>query len=261
MLGRFATRGKVNLMGIVRTPGGWLDLMVATLFINILSLAMPLTLLQVYDRIIPNNASGTLAMLILGVASALLLEALLRLGRSWVSGWMGARFDHLAGCMAMERLLHSGVPDFERQGSGVHLERLNALGTLREFYAGQAILALVDLPFAVLFLAVIAYLGTWLVFVPLGLLVVFVLTALYVGKRLRGSLEDRIMSDERRFNFIIEVLGAVHTVKGLAMEEQMLRRYERLQETSAEANFEVAKDSAKALSVGAFFSRAIAESW
>ena len=65
-----------NVLGkIAYTPGGIFDLILASLFINILALAMPLTLLQVYDRIIPNTAEGTLIMLIIGVGSALLLES------------------------------------------------------------------------------------------------------------------------------------------------------------------------------------------
>ncbi|MDA8637888.1 hypothetical protein N9L49_04660 [Rhodospirillales bacterium] len=126
-----------NVLGkIAYTPGGVFDLVLASLFINILALAMPLTLLQVYDRIIPNSAEGTLIMLIIGVGSALLLEAGLRQGRSYVSGWMGARFEHLAGVAAVERLINVSIIDYERQGSGVHLERFNALGPLKEFYAG-----------------------------------------------------------------------------------------------------------------------------
>ncbi len=144
-------------------PGGAFDLVLSSTFVNILALAMPLVLLQVYDRIIPNTALETLILLIGGVGTAFLLEALLRMGRSYVSGWMGARFEHLAGCSAMERLLSANIVDFERQGSGVHLERMNSLATLKEFYAGQAIQALCDLPFAILYLGALAYLAGSLV--------------------------------------------------------------------------------------------------
>lgn len=247
-----------NVLGkIAYTPGGIFDLILASLFINVLALAMPLTLLQVYDRIIPNTAEGTLIMLIIGVGTALLLEAGLRQGRSYVSGWMGARFEHLAGVAAVERLINVSIIDYERQGSGVHLERFNALGPLKEFYAGQAILALCDLPFAVLFLAAMFYLAGQLVLVPIALIIIFSITALIVGRKLRDALESRMNADDRRYSFIIEVLGGIHTVKGLAMEDQMIRRYERLQETCAAAEYNVALHSSSASSTGALFSQLV----
>ena len=125
---RAAKPQRADLGSFAYTPGGIFDLILASVFINILALAMPLTLLQVYDRIIPNSAEGTLIMLIIGVGTALLLEACLRQGRSYVSGWMGARFEHLAGVAAVERLLNVSIIDYERQGSGVHLERFKLIG-------------------------------------------------------------------------------------------------------------------------------------
>lgn len=144
-------------------PGGMFDLVLASTFINVLALALPLTLLQVYDRIIPNDAQETLSLLVIGVGVALAFDAILKLARSYVSGWMAARFEHLAGCNAIERLMRSPIVDYERQGAGVHLERMNALGVLKDFYAGQAVLAVCDLPFAVIYLAAVYYLAGHLV--------------------------------------------------------------------------------------------------
>jgi len=234
-------------------PGGMFDLVLASVFINVLSLALPL--LQVYDRIIPNDSRSTLVLLIAGVGTALVLEVLLRIGRAYVSGWMGARFEHMAGCAVVERLLNSAINDFERDGTGVHLERLNALAMLKEFYSGQAILVLCDLPFAVIFLGVIAYLADELVLVPVVLIVLFAITALITGRLLRNALAARMTADDRRFNFIIEVLGGIHTVKSMAMENQMLRRYERLQETCAGTDLNVAFRSSSAVTVGTLFSQ------
>ncbi len=132
---------------------------------------------------------------------------------------------------------------------------MNALNVLKEFYAGQAVLAVCDLPFAFIYLAAIYYLAQHLVFVPIVLIIAFFIVAAIVGKKLKKSLEGRMMADDRRYNFIIEVLGGIHTIKGLAMEEQMLRRYERLQETCAGAERDVSLNSASAIGVGAIFSQ------
>jgi ATP-binding cassette, subfamily C, bacterial LapB len=249
--------GSKDLKASAYMSGGNFDLFLASVFINILSLAMPLTLLQVYDRILPNSAEGTLILLVVGIGIALIFEAFLRMGRSYVSGWMGARFDHLAGTAAIERFLGVSILEFDKQGAGQHLERYNALNELKEYYAGQALLAIWDFPFALIYLGAMAFLAGWLFFVPVVLIILFATTAYVIGGKLRDALSNRMGADDRRFSFIIEVLGSIHTVKGLAMEEQMIRRYERLQETSAEAEHGVALRSSYAQSSGAFFSQLV----
>jgi ATP-binding cassette subfamily C protein LapB len=231
------------------------DLALVSLFLNVLGLAMPMSLLQVYDRILPNKSTGTMVLLLLGVLGALLLESILNFCRSWVTGWVGARFEHRAGCEAMQRLVMTGIHHFEKEGSGVHLERINSLGTVREFYAGQALLTVLDLPFALLYLGLVYMMGGALVLVPLVLLGAFGFAAMRVGLTLRDAIQKRITADDRRFNFIIEVLGGIHSVKAMSMEAQMVRRYERLQEACAEGYHRVALKSANALGVSSFFSQ------
>ncbi|MRG73557.1 ATP-binding cassette domain-containing protein [Alphaproteobacteria bacterium HT1-32] len=235
--------------------GSLLDLFFASITINILALALPLALLQVYDRILPNEAESTLLLLMLGIGAAVVLEGFLKLGRTYISGWAGAKFEHLAGVSAVERLLMTNLADFEQEGSGVHLERLGSLNTLKDFYSGQAFLTIWDVPFAILFLGLIAYLAGWLVAVPVVVLVVFVLFAVFFGKRLKKAVQERMTADDRRYNFIIEVLAGIHTVKSMAMESQMLRRYERLQESCAVADGAVAMDSTNSQSLGTVFSQ------
>lgn len=247
--------GDSKLGAVALSPGTTFDLFISTLFINLLGLALPLMLLQVYDRIVPNPAERTLVLLVLGVGVAFILEAFLRTCRSYVTGWMGARFEHKIGCRIADRFLSANITDFEKDGPGVQLERMNSVSTLREFYSGQALLILCDLPFVLIFLAIIAYLAGYLILVPIVLIVLFGAAAIHVGLTLRESLSERTTADTRRFNFIIEVLGGIHTVKSMAMEEQMVRRYERLQETCAEANRKTVLQSVIALSTGSLFSQ------
>jgi len=242
--------GRLRLSAIATMPGGVFDIAVASLFLNILALAMPLALMRIFDHVIPERDAAATFWLAVGVASALILEALLRIGRAYVGGWMGARFEHLTGCGAVERLLGAAITDFEKRGAGAYLERLNALKPLRELYGARAIGAVADLPFVLLFLGVIAYLAGTLVLVPIALIALFCLAALAVGK-LRSAIAEGMLANDRRLGFIIEVLSGVQTVKGLGMEEQMLRRYERLQETSADADYRLALHQGRSLGLGA----------
>jgi ATP-binding cassette subfamily C protein LapB len=203
-----------DVAGIFRGTS-W-DAVGATFIINLLSLVLPLTLMQVYDRIIPNAAFSTLTLLVLGAGGALMLEALLQYLRALTSGWSAARFEHLEGCRAMDRMLTSRLSTFEEQGVGEHLENFNSLGRLKDFYSGQAMRALIDLPFALVFVAAVAYLGGWLALVTIAVLALFALSAAWLGRQLREVLLERVTTDNRRQNFIVEVLSGISTVKAYA---------------------------------------------
>ncbi len=231
------------------------DIIVASTALNLLALALPVMILQVYDRIIPNNATETLILLILGVGLALLLEAFFRLARSYITAFTGAQFEHITGCRALGRTLGTNIARFESEAAGVYLHRFNAIDSLREFMSGSNLLVFVDLPFAVIFIGMVGYIGGSLVVVPIALLVIFGLITLFVGRSLRTSLGERSVWEDRRYNFLIEVLTGIHTVKGLALEAQMIRRYERLQETTAGILKKIAFQNNIAQGLGAIFSQ------
>lgn len=235
--------------------GSFVPLLFASLSINVLALALPIFILQIYDRVLPNRATTTLAVLIAGLAVALVLDAALRALRASLTTWNGARFEHLMRCLSVERLLRTPLQRFERDTPGTHLERINAVGSVRDFHGGQLVLALIDLPFALLFLALIGYLGGWLVLVPIVLLLVFGFSAMRVGGALRDSAGERVAADQRRHDFLIEVLRGIHTVKALALNAPMLRRQERLQEDSALAIRKVMYQSTVAQTLGGLFSQ------
>lgn len=215
------------------------NILVASLAINILSLAFPLTLLQIYDRIIPNVAINTLVLLVIGVSIALLLEVALRVARSYVGAWADSKFEHLIGCRAFKHLIQSPLYEYIREGSGIHLKRINFLSQMRDFYAGQALVSLADLPFVFVLLALVILIANWLVLIPLGVLVTFIFVTLIHAKNLDDVLQQRQTQDDRRSNFLIETLTNIHTVKSVTMEAQMLRRYERLQRTSSVHDYDL----------------------
>ena len=230
------------------------DLIAVSLVLNLLGLALPLTLLQVYDRILPSNATDTLTALAIGIVVAVTLETVLRVCRSAVTGWTSGRFEHMAATRAFNSLLRQPLEMFERKGTGVHIETLNAIHSLKDFYAGQAFLSIFDMPFALIYLLLMAAFGGWLVVVPLVLMVTFSIAGLVVGRTMMDAIRRRMASDDQRINFIIEVLSGIQTIKALGMEAQMMRRHERLLENSSQAEFSVSELSAKGQSLALLFS-------
>lgn len=213
------------------------------LAMNILSLALPVMMLQVYDRIIPHKSYSTLFLLVAGVMVALALDAVLRIVRAWLVGWTASSREHAANCAVMARLTAAELPAFEQISAGEHLQNLSALGRLREFYSGQALSALVDVPFAVVFIGLIAYLGGILVVVPLGLLLLFIVVALLAGNRLKQAIEARGAADDKKASLMVSILTGLHTVKAQAMEASLMRHYEARQSHVTTESYRVASAS------------------
>ncbi|NQU66233.1 MAG: ATP-binding cassette domain-containing protein [SAR324 cluster bacterium] len=244
-----------GVMALPKNIFSSLDLVLATLLINILALALPLTLMQTYDRIIPNQALGSLFWLVIGCLIAMLFEFTVRISRSFISGWMAARFEHQLSCNAIDKLLSSSLEDYERFSVGTHMDRMNSIYTLKRFYAGELFQVLLDLPFSVIFLFVIWFLGKGLVLVPifsiLALFLVFYISR--IGFQLSSTHQVKV--NEHRFSFILQLLSRIHMIKSMTMEEQMLRRYETLQDETAEVAMRVAGWRILPSNVGSFFSQ------
>ncbi len=229
-------------------------LMLASTALNILATALPVFTLQVYDRVIPNAASDTLAMLVALLGAVLVVEGLMRATRNALAGWAGARYEHAAGCAAIRHLVEGDFTAVQKDSPGTHLERLSAIDRLREFYANQGATIFVDLPFAAIFAGLIWIVGGPLVWVTLAVFGAFALAALAVGGALRRAIVARARTDDRRTSFMIEVLTGITTVKALTMERQMSRRYERLMDNAAVDMHAVTSLSSFSQTLGTFFS-------
>lgn len=228
--------------------------------INLLSLALPIVILQVYDRVIPNNSGATLTMFVLGLGGVLIIDMLLTLARAYVTGWTGARVQHKLGSIAIERLFRSDLREFEACPHGVHMQRLRAIDSIKTFYSGQGILLLVDLPFAILFFTLIGLIAGKLALLPIIIICILGILAKSNGRLLSHALEERATNDDRRNNFIVEVLRNIRSVKVLGMESLMVRRYERLQKQSADCSYRVSSAGSAARGIGQTFAQLIAVS-
>lgn len=222
-------------MRVVR-PG----VVAATLASNLLALALPMVLLQAYDRIVPHQATSTLTALIIGLVVVLFLDAAVRIVRGSIMAWSTAQYEYSANCALVDSMLHAPIDAFESSPVGRRVERFSAVDVVREFYGGQGAQNLVDLPFMLIFLALIGLIGGHLVLVPLAIAALCGLSVFVLGRRLNQSLDSRSLNDDRRYSFVLEVLNGIENVKGMAVETLMVRRYERLLATSAQQSSDIA---------------------
>ena len=231
-------------------------MIIGSLSINILTLALPLVLLQIFDRIVPNAAIETLKALFVGLMLALTMEFCLKVCRIMLLGAASRSFEIDLTCRALHRILDSDSFEYSRDSVGTHVDRMAAIGQLRDHYGGQGRLLAIDMPFTLLFIGMIWYIGGWLVVVPIGCLGFILAISVLIRRMQAPIIAERQSVDRRRNSFMIEVLSRISTVKSLGAEDQMLRRFERLQDSAAEATRGLIWVASLSQSFGAFAGQA-----
>jgi ATP-binding cassette, subfamily C, bacterial LapB len=210
------------------------SVILSSLIINFAALATPLVILQIYDRIIPNQSKSTLIYMIIGVIGIALLDLSLKILRSWQLSYSSTQYMHKMSVEAVRRILYAPHGMVEKSSLSAQMNRFNALLSVAEFHGGQSRTTAIDMPFVVIFLSLMALVGGPLVLVPVVLFAIFGLASIARNKAMNATLSERVNQDNRKYDFIIEVLSGIYTVKALGLEGAMQRRYERLQQGSAE---------------------------
>jgi ATP-binding cassette subfamily C protein LapB len=224
----------------------------ASILVNGLSLALPLTVLQVYDRILPNASTHTLSLLIAGLMLVMVLDAGLKIARAHLMGWSAASFGHRIGLEAFRRVVQAPPDRLGATALSDNMQRFGSLGAVADFYGGQTRLLAIDIPATGIFLALMAIIGGPVALVPVCLIAIFAALNIRRNKAVTASIEARSESDSRKYDFVIEVLSHIQTVKALALEPQMVRRYERLQRQVGECSYtaiQLANSSQNAISL------------
>lgn len=202
------------------------DVLGAALLINVMALAMPLFSMNVYDRVIPNRAMETLWVLALGVVLLIGVDMTLRLLRGHFIDLASARIDMQLSAKIMERVL--GVRMESRPAAvGAFSSNLRSFETVRDFITSASVTAFIDLPFALIFVLVIAIIS-WQLIIPVLLALVFVVIYAYVLQHKMHALsETTYRAGALRNATLIESLSALETIKTQGAESVMQSKWEK----------------------------------
>ncbi len=217
----------------ITKPGLPASIWLSSILLNMLGLALPLCILQVYDRILPNNAGETLFFLMLALLGVIVLDTIIKIFRSKLLLWQAASFTQSISSEAFRRIMNAPPSTIEATSLSVHMNRLSAQTSLGDFYAGPGRLLIIDLPAALFYLWIMYLIGGPIIVVPICLLGIFMLVTSRQTKELRDIVLLRSEQNNKKYDFVIEALQGIHTVKSMAMEALMLRRFERLQKQVA----------------------------
>ena len=209
-----------------RNRGIYRDVLIASLVINVFVLANPLFVMNVYDRIVPNNAMESLWVLAIGVSVVYVFDVLLKHLRTHFIEVAGKKSDVIMSSRLFEQTL--GLTMQNRTGTiGAFANHLKEFDSIRNFFTSGTITALVDLPFVVIFLLVIFYIAGPLVWVPLTMIGLIALFSLLMKGPIHRSIEATYEAQNLKNSVLIETLTAMPTIKALGTESSAQWQWEQ----------------------------------
>ncbi|WP_370540126.1 type I secretion system permease/ATPase [Achromobacter sp. ACM03] len=205
------------------------DALIAALLINVFAMAMPLFTMNVYDRVVPNNAVETLWVLAIGITLVVIFNMILSTARSHVVDSASKRVDVRLSAQIMERVL-----DLRMEGRPVSVgsfaANLRSFESIRDFIASATITTLVDLPFILLFLLALVWISPWMVLPPLVAIVLILLVSLAAQARMESLTMASYQASSQRNATLVEALTGLESVKTLNAQGSIQRNWERATE-------------------------------
>ncbi|MBO9408016.1 type I secretion system permease/ATPase [Shimia sp. R9_1] len=213
------------------------EIMLGSLVANLLAVAVALFSLQVYDRVIPHQSQATLWVLAIGAIFAICLEGLLKLARAKMSDAAGRRMELSIQHRLMKRLLGMRSDRRPLPPSGL-FAAMRDFGAVRDFFTSTTISVLADMPFIVIFLALVASIAGNLVWVLMLGGVLMVLPAYVLQKRMIALSRETQGASAKVGRLLQEVITELDTVKTQRGEDRVLRLWDELNAVSSYSSAE-----------------------
>lgn len=197
----------------------------ASILINCFALALPLFIMNVYDRVVPNNAIESLWVLGSGVLVVLLFEFVLKNVRSYFVDVAGKNADTIIASRLFNHFLHIKLA--AKSGStGGTANAMREFEALREFFSSGTIVALVDLPFIFLFIGVIYFVAGPVALIPLIVVPLVIVSGVLLQMPMRRLMEKTFRETTQKHAMLIEGIEGLEAVKAVQAEGHLQRRWE-----------------------------------
>ena len=201
------------------------DVLLASLLVNLFVLASPLFTRSVYDRVIPNNAVDTLMVFAVGVTVVYVLDAVLKYFRSRMLEIAAKKSDVIMSSVIFEKIMDMQMTHVPRS-VGSFASNIKEFDSIRGFLANATLSVVIDLPFSILFLLVIWYMGGPIVVIPIVMMLLILLYALFIRKPLQRSIESTYEAAARKNGILIEALNNLEAIKTHNLAGQMQWHWE-----------------------------------
>jgi ATP-binding cassette subfamily C protein LapB len=190
------------------------SVLLSSVLINLFILATPMFTMNVYDKVVPNDAIATLWVLAIGIVTVYLFDTLLRFIRTYLMEIAGKKSDIIMSSILFSQVLNLKMEHWPAS-IGSFASQLREFESIRNFFTASTIATLVDLPFVIIFLFVIYYIGGPMIAVPLIVIGLLLLYSFILVQPLKRSIEATFEATASKNAHLIETLHNIKTVKAL----------------------------------------------
>jgi ATP-binding cassette subfamily C protein LapB len=190
----------------------YIDAIAASLVINVIAMAAPLFVMNVYDRVVPNQATSTLFVLAIGISGAYLFDLLLKGMRSLCLDLAGKKTDLIISATLFERIVGMSMK-YRPARVGSYAQNIHEFQGMRDFLTSLTLTSLIDLPFTLLILLVIGILGGPLAWIPVVAFPLALGIGHFLQKPLTATLERTMALGAERQSSVIETLSGLDGIK------------------------------------------------
>lgn len=212
----------------------------ASLITNVFALALPVALLHVFDRVVPNRGIETMAVLAAGLFIFVVLDFAIRTARFHIVALSTVRFALSTHWQACQRVLHPAI-DVGFLGHHEIFDKFDAIARVRRHYGGEVAIAFYDIPFVLLFIGVIVLISPIMGFGAALLALGSLAVVARHRRRIIALGHERVERGGRRHAFLSETLSRIEMIKALGIEPEFARRHEKLMSVNAAQTREFAE--------------------
>jgi ATP-binding cassette subfamily C protein LapB len=201
------------------------EVVVAALLINVFTIATSIFSMQVYDRVVPNKAEGTMWVLAIGAITIFFFDFILRTLRAYFLDKAGKSLDRKVSSSLFEHVLSirmSAGP----QSAGAFASNIQSYETLRDFFTSATLSAVIDLPFVLVFLVIIFIIAGPVAIVPAILVPAVILVSIAVQAPMQKAVERSYREMAQKHAMLVETINGLDTIKTASAEGQMQRDWD-----------------------------------
>lgn len=215
------------------------EVFAASFFLQLFALISPLFFQVVIDKVLVHRGLTTLNVLIIGLVTVSLFESLLTALRTYVFSHTTNRIDVELGARLFRHLMALPIAYFEARRAGDSVARVRELENIRNFLTGSALTLVIDIFFTFVFLAFMACYSLFLTGVVLASFPFYIAISAGVTPVFRRRLDEKFNRGAENQSFLVEAVTGVQTLKSMAVEPQMQRRWEEQLAGYVQASFRV----------------------
>ncbi len=219
----------------------WSEVLLASLTIQLVGLAVPICTQIVIDKVVVHHTTSTLIVIGVALFIFLIFSAIMGWVRQYLVLHTGNRIDATLGHKVFSHLLDLPVRYYDHRPTGVIIARVHGVETIREFLAGGLVTLLLDLPFLIVFLAIMFWYSWQLTLIAVAILTLISLLSFFITPIIRAKLNHQFMLGARNQAFLTEYVSSMETVKSLQMEPQLKQTFGNYLSTYLNASFDSRK--------------------